>query len=157
MSVNTTAYNMREYIGEMIIQNLKHRSNKLIAAPRILILIYTSRRPLEIFTSNSHTRVEDHPSITKSVNQQGKDISGNTWKSESCSLVNFVVKVCTTTALLSSCNFWTEASALFLPTSFSEKIKLLDKSHSSTFPSSCKVTDFTPARMRFFAANQKVR
>jgi len=42
-----------------------------------------------------------------------------------------------------------------LPTSFSENTKLLDKSHNSTSPSSCKVTDFTPARMRFFAAGSK--
>ena len=57
--------------------------------------------------------------------------------------------------MLSSCNFWTEATALFLPTSFSEKMKLLDKSHNSTVPSSCKVTDLTPARMRFFATGNK--
>ena len=44
---------------------------------------------------------------------------------------------------------------LFLPTSFSEKMKLLDKSHNSTIPSSCKVTDLTPARMRFFAIGSK--
>ena len=44
---------------------------------------------------------------------------------------------------------------LFLPTSFSEKMKLLDKSHNSTIPSSCKVTDLTPARIRFFAIGSK--
>lgn len=97
--------------------------------------------------------------ITKqSINQQKNKRNKSTWKSESCSFVKFVVKARTTTALLSSCNFWTEASALFLPTSSSEKMKLLDKSHNSTIPSSCKVTDLTPARMRFFAAaNQQKR
>lgn len=84
-----------------------------------------------------------------------RDGDGSTWKWESCSLVNFVVKYRTTTALLSSCSFWTEATALFLPTSFSEKMKLPDKSHNSTVPSSCKVTDLTPARMRFFATGSK--
>lgn len=66
-----------------------------------------------------------------------------------------VVEARTATALFRSCNFCIEASALFFPTSLSEKMKLLDKSHNSTVPSSCKVTDLTPARMRFFAAESK--
>jgi len=70
-------------------------------------------------------------------------------------LVSVVVKLSTSTALLSSCSLLTEATALFLPRSFSENTKLLDKSHNSTVPSSCKVTDFTPARIRFFAARRK--
>lgn len=86
-----------------------------------------------------------------------KSKSRNTWKLESCSFVSLVVKLSTSTALLSSCNLLTEATALFLPRSFSENTKLLDKSHNSTFPSSCKVTDFTPARIRFFAARSKFK
>lgn len=92
-----------------------------------------------------------------SKNEKGVDIKiASTWKLASCSVVSLVVKLSTTTALLSSCNLLTEATALFLPTSFSENTKLLDKSHNSTSPSSCKVTDFTPARMRFFAAGSKL-
>jgi hypothetical protein len=59
------------------------------------------------------------------------------------------------TALLSSWSFATQATALFFPMSSSDRKKLPDRSHISTFPISWRVTDLTPARARFFAVERK--
>lgn len=101
------------------------------------------------FNVDGHWKQRNKPSEARVIGQ-------HTWKLESCSIDKLPLKVETVTALLSSCSFITQARALFLPTSSSEKKKLPDKSHSSTFPSSCKVIDLTPARTRFFAARTKV-
>jgi hypothetical protein len=77
-----------------------------------------------------------------------------TWNLDRCSVVSSSVRAEIRTALFSSCSFATQAAALFFPISSSDRKKLPDKSHISTFFTSCMVTDLTPARARFFAAKK---
>lgn len=71
-------------------------------------------------------------------------------------MVRSSVRVDIRTALLSSCSFAVQATALFFPISSSDRKKLPDKSHISTFPISCRVIDLTPAKARFFAVWEKI-
>lgn len=132
------------------------RSNKRCTACSHRLAAHMDWSTSETTTWNLRlTGIHDEVEETNSKEGDHKSTAcSHTWKLESCSLVKSPVIVEIITALLSSCSFWTQVWARFWPTSFSVRKKLLDKSHSSTLPSSCKVTDLTPARTRFLAAGR---